>query len=58
MKKNSLMLLMGDEYTGLQMGFSTPFSPTKASKHRHTLFRFILLASASASERIWNNEQC
>jgi hypothetical protein len=46
------MLLIGDEYTGAQMGFRTPFSLTKASKHRHTLFRFIFLASASASERI------
>jgi hypothetical protein len=52
MKKHSLMLLMGVEYTGSEMGFSTPFSLTKASKHRHTLFRFIFLASASASERI------
>jgi len=52
MKKNSLMLLMGFEYTGSQMSFSTPLSLRKASKQRQTLFRFILLDSASASERI------
>jgi hypothetical protein len=49
---NSLMLLIGVENTGKHIGCKIPFSLMKASKHRHTLFRFIFLASASASARI------